>query len=707
MLCLFDHLIEFPQLKPMITSLVHSLHNGTIKLTSDLINHVPYHAVVDAVGGTAAFLNIALNAVDPRVLALQGQTITVEKLYTIKTLDLSVLDLFGLRPGGNCSNVGLNIVPPLAQVIELAPTVRGDFAKRLEASDDPEIREWPKIRAKQQHGEESTSKKRLVSENMRLTPEQNIQALCDAVQKDKMLSESNYCSIPCHGDGDEASVPFGLKRTGFTESNSLIWASNLQRYRVILDTLQVGPQRPNTGMFSAWTQNLIESSNLRLILLCGSFKEDIALTTNDQQHSLTLNLQGIDFKIWLRLGLSGDTIERIFVRSHAPLVRMWASKGMAAQKLGALFRFVNSIIGLKLFAAFYQSALTLLLIIRGWDDERSGNAQPLSPEMEKLDPTLRIWLSRLGFTKDGDILLGRTGGSGGQRVPRPSQKNRGAIPRETMQGVRSLLKGVQEAQFHCGENISQTILPETKMQEEAQEAKFSSEELSSHEAPLKSDKPDSDDFNEELVSEDLLDDAISNGSIMVEPYVPEQPAEILRRRTEFNKLSWRRSLELMTGYQFKGHETKKGRVSSYSFGIYYVLFYIHEAPPDCKLFFVKAELAPPGKHHPNAYATRADEIDPGARFALRIAIHDDNGEETFFQFSTSHTWKGIAIANAFVDTFSGDSLQVISQRKRRYLYVHKRIKDVSVELQPLISGAYRNESGEVVKRSKDIQRDTG
>ncbi|KAJ5728487.1 hypothetical protein N7493_004817 [Penicillium malachiteum] len=626
-----------------------------------------------------------------------------------QTLSPSILDLFGLRPEGNCSNVGLNIVPPLVQGIELAPTVRGDFTKYLEASDDPEIRDYNQNR--------SVGKKK---ENVPWTPyreDQGSIVLQDWLrQVSNSILESNICksgdlaipfgttkasvgivfdSIPCHVDGGKAPVPFGLKITGFTESNSLIWASNLQRYRVVLDTF-------------------------------------------------------IDSKIWLRLGVSGDTIERMFVRSPAPLVRMWASKGLAAQELGALFRFVNSIIGLKLFPAFYQSTLTLLLIIRGWDDGRSGNAQPLSPEMEKLDPTLKIWLSRLGFTKDRDILrltqysggsvrfgllalthavrqqAGRNGGSGGQRIPRSRQQNRGAIPRETMQGVRSLLKEVQEAQVHCGEigshaapqyiqgarsmnssegNISRNTLPKMKMQEEAQEAKFSSEELSSHDALLKSDKLDSDDFNEDLVSEDILDDALVKGSIMVEPYVPEQLAAVLRRKTEVNKLSWRKSLELMIGYQFKGH------VSSYSFCIYYVLFYIHKAPPECKSFFVKAELAPPGKHHSNVYAIMADENDPGARFALRITIYDGNGEEIFFfQFSTSHTWKGIAIANPFVDTFSGDSMEMISQRKRRYLYVHERIKDISVELKPFISGAYRNDSGEVVKRvktSKETPSDNG
>lgn len=71
-----DH-IEFPQLKPIIVSLVDKLHDGTIK--NEFIYHIPYRAVIDAVGGKSSFSTIALNAVDSRILALQGQTITRNK----------------------------------------------------------------------------------------------------------------------------------------------------------------------------------------------------------------------------------------------------------------------------------------------------------------------------------------------------------------------------------------------------------------------------------------------------------------------------------------------------------------------------------------------------------------------------------------------------------------------------------------------------
>ncbi|KAJ5286688.1 hypothetical protein N7478_002374 [Penicillium angulare] len=59
-------------LPTIINSFVYSLHNGTIK--SNLINHVPRRAAIEAVGGVARFSNIALNAVDSRP--------TVDKILT-------------------------------------------------------------------------------------------------------------------------------------------------------------------------------------------------------------------------------------------------------------------------------------------------------------------------------------------------------------------------------------------------------------------------------------------------------------------------------------------------------------------------------------------------------------------------------------------------------------------------------------------------
>lgn len=71
-----------PEMEPMILSLVRKLYRGEIK--DPLIEHCAYHSVIDAVGGEKDFAEMVLNAIDSRVLAMQGKVITVE-MYIIFT----------------------------------------------------------------------------------------------------------------------------------------------------------------------------------------------------------------------------------------------------------------------------------------------------------------------------------------------------------------------------------------------------------------------------------------------------------------------------------------------------------------------------------------------------------------------------------------------------------------------------------------------
>lgn len=99
-------------------------------------------------------------------------------------------------------------------------------------------------------------------------------------------------------------------------------------------------------------------------------------------------------------------IARIFVRSPPPLLKLWSTKGPAAQKIGALFKFVAVITIVKIVLGFFESVLTVTLIVRQVDevdDERAGRVEPLALQISSLDPTLRIWLEKLGFTTDEDV----------------------------------------------------------------------------------------------------------------------------------------------------------------------------------------------------------------------------------------------------------------------------------------------------------------
>ncbi|KAJ5207450.1 hypothetical protein N7491_001920 [Penicillium cf. griseofulvum] len=211
----------------------------------------------------------------------------------------------------------------------------------------------------------------------------------------------------------------------------------------------------DTEFFSKSTHELIEKRSLRVILLCGKFAEKVAPTEQDLKNNFILDLQGVRYEFWLRL--RHHAIERIFVRSPTTLIKLWSNKGSTAVKIDLLFRFVSAVSNTRLYTTFYESALTVALVIRGWDDERSERVDPLEPELENVNPTLRIWLERLGFREDENVrrLAECTAGSLRLgllvllkvllRAPPGSKTRRiGVISPETMEKVRLLLKDVQK-----------------------------------------------------------------------------------------------------------------------------------------------------------------------------------------------------------------------------------------------------------------------
>lgn len=68
---------KMPDLQSIILQLVGKLYRG--EFGNRLIQHIPYRAVIEAVGGEEIFARIALDAIDPLVIALQNQLITLDR----------------------------------------------------------------------------------------------------------------------------------------------------------------------------------------------------------------------------------------------------------------------------------------------------------------------------------------------------------------------------------------------------------------------------------------------------------------------------------------------------------------------------------------------------------------------------------------------------------------------------------------------------
>ncbi|EAU38745.1 predicted protein [Aspergillus terreus NIH2624] len=114
---------------------------------------------------------------------------------------------------------------------------------------------------------------------------------------------------------------------------------------------------------------------------------------------------------------------------------------------------------------------------------------------------------------------------------------------------------------------------------------------------------------------------------------------------------------------------------------------------------VKAELSPTGQRHSHAWATAAQDQDPGARLAFRIYRQDENGFETWSTYAANDSWETICRANSLVDKFEGSTYVELCTKPRRYIYIDSRFKKLKREhpqLLPFVGGAYTDDGMNVV-----------
>jgi hypothetical protein len=258
--------------------------------------------------------------------------------------------------------------------------------------------------------------------------------------------------------GRTVNLPWGLQESGFNQSNSLIWAYNFESYVQIPKTFQAAPPSPaDIGVLREATQTMIRGSRLRIVMICGDRAEEVAIPDNAESKRVEISLQGRKYNAWVDTQQSG--IKRLFIRSPEPLSKLWASHGRQAFDLTNIFRFVSIMIGINIFAPFYESALSLSLIIRRWSDERDRGHPKVQPP--DLEPILKTWLENKSFRnrEDLDRLIEAADGSlrygilvlglilpnerhsnPVRRIYQSLERRRYVVPRHIIENVKSLWK---------------------------------------------------------------------------------------------------------------------------------------------------------------------------------------------------------------------------------------------------------------------------
>lgn len=100
-----------------------------------------------------------------------------------------------------------------------------------------------------------------------------------------------FDSIPGHKYHNNIGVSRELGKSGFTEVNSLRWYASFQKYKLLPRILQVSRQGAmDTKILSTPTQDLVEKSNMSVLLLYDQIAEDVAILEEDRIQALELRL---------------------------------------------------------------------------------------------------------------------------------------------------------------------------------------------------------------------------------------------------------------------------------------------------------------------------------------------------------------------------------------------------------------------------------
>ncbi|KAL3495564.1 hypothetical protein BJX62DRAFT_222521 [Aspergillus germanicus] len=646
-----------------------------------------YQSVITAMGGPEAFANLVHHTVDPDVRALKGQVVSVGVLHAIRLKQISNPTTWEYPHGGYLDFVTQVNLPTYLRIYgrSLSPYSRHKVVQLLSNSPDPEIRDWALHRNSQSHQLRRTPKSEELPVRSLMDHKSYRSALLHAISASLSLEEAQLVQDDEHiwgplelqlddfgigammagpvgspeasvgivfestllhdynESGQVTSIPWGLRECGFQASNSLIWPFNLQRYVYLPECFQVqSPSTSKRDILRNASQELIAGAYLRIIIMCGDI-EDIILPANTKE--VILSLDHMTYNTWVEI--QQMKIARIFIRAPTPLSELWASHGRQAYELTGIFKLCS---------------MALALIVRRWANERDGKIPPASPA--DLEPVLRVWLADKGFKEDESLLClaDAVGGSlrygllvltlslpkprrkapRPRRIPRSNTERRHVIPKAVLDRVRSIHN---ELYPHDEGFLIQT-----------------------------------------MDSLELIDDA-------EDQYVPttgEQLNEVLSEKdSPTSSISFRSGLKLDC------------RVNRASFTIQHctVSFDIEHQPTDENFFWVKAELFPIGERHPQAWATAAQEYDPGARLAFRIYRQDDNGFEIWWTYASNDSWETSCQANSLVDKFEGSSFVELCTKPRRYIYIddrYIRLKREYPELIPFVGGAYTTDNMDVI-----------
>jgi hypothetical protein len=100
---------------------------------------------------------------------------------------------------------------------------------------------------------------------------------------------------------DDSDIPTALKEIGFHHENCLVWPFNLQNH-YLASSSQIRHLGSEIDILRPLNQKIIEVSNLRVIILCGSNAE--ACTLSPELHPIDIELGNCSYRSFVQIEAS-------------------------------------------------------------------------------------------------------------------------------------------------------------------------------------------------------------------------------------------------------------------------------------------------------------------------------------------------------------------------------------------------------------------
>ncbi|XHF97297.1 hypothetical protein AWENTII_000892 [Aspergillus wentii] len=200
----------------------------------------------------------------------------------------------------------------------------------------------------------------------------------------------------------KVQLPWSLQGCLFNETNVLVWTSNFREFLPLSarDFSKNSSSFCDESLILNSHRTLIETSHLKIILVCGPRAEKMIQAVQKGACRFSLELRGFKYSMYISSGL-GAIPKRLFIRCPELPSQVWSTSSAHTAKLSEVIRFATSVISITgIRPYFIESSSVVGTILGQARRERLGN--PMMT-VGTLDESIKLWLFRKGIRDESDL----------------------------------------------------------------------------------------------------------------------------------------------------------------------------------------------------------------------------------------------------------------------------------------------------------------